>query len=109
MKVTFTTPVVEEDITRTGITVDHIIIYPGSQIVLNNKGGSNRTLMITGLSKVAQAAFATFVSALSGEANDEYVSGAVTARAQAAAIAANPDQAPSPIVPAAKPAPPVHP
>ena len=90
MKIKFTALIVEEEITRSSITVDHIIIYPDYQIILNNKGGSSMALPISGLSKGAQAAFDAFVSELSLDVNDEYVSGAVTARAQAAAVGAQP-------------------
>ncbi len=103
MKVTFTSPIAEEDITRTGITVDHIIIYPGNQVVLNNKGGSSRTLPISGLSKAAQTAFDVFVAALSGETNDEYVNGGVTARAiEAAKPIAEPVESPLVVPPPGK-------
>ncbi len=83
MKIVFDNPLIEEDITRTGVTPDHWIIYPGKQIILNSRDGASRVLPYDGLSKETIELYAAFFDALLSDTKGEFQSGEVTARADA--------------------------
>ena len=71
-----------EDVSVSAVTNDHTIIYPGSQIVLNNKGGFNKNLPMEGWSEEFLKGYNAFMALLASEAAGEYEDGAVTARIQ---------------------------
>lgn len=85
MKIALGTSIPTDDGSRASITVDHVIIYPGISMVINNKDGSSKTLDLGGLSKSTQGLYDSFIAALSVEIVDEYVNSGVTVRAKAAA------------------------
>ncbi len=87
MKITLSKSIVEEDFTRTGVTVDHYIHYPGVSMVINTKGAGSKVLPLSGLSDATLAALDAFQASLSADINGEYVAGEVTARAAAKAAA----------------------
>lgn len=86
MKILFSEPIIEEDSTRTAITIDHVIIYPERTIVINNKDGSNKILPIDGLPQDAIDAITAFLSSLAAPIRSEYETKEISIRSAERAI-----------------------
>ncbi len=83
MKIALTNPIEEEDVTRTSITITHMILYPEDKLVIYNKDGSNKSFPVGGLSDATIAAYSALLTELRKDIRGEYDDSVVTKRLQA--------------------------
>lgn len=72
MKIIFTTPINEDDVLRNSLTVDHLIIYPDKEIVLNTRYGISQIVPMSTMGEDLLRSLASFLGFFGQEAKAKY-------------------------------------